>query len=84
MRIGIVSFLLTVAAAQAAAQPAPAPPLRDAIADLLDRSVPPPKDEDEPDTAGQPRAPADAEPEASSLPQAGPQATRARWRAAGR
>jgi hypothetical protein len=74
MRIGMVSFLLTVAAAQAAAQPAPAPPPRDAIADLLDRSVPPPKDEDEPDTAGQPRAPADAEPEASPLPQAGRQA----------
>jgi hypothetical protein len=85
MRIGIVSLLLIIAAGPAGAQPAPAPaatpapPPRDAIADLLDRSVPPPKDEDEPDTAGQPRAAAEAEPEASlvpqnPVPQTGPQA----------
>jgi hypothetical protein len=81
MRIGVVSLLLTMAAASAGAQPAPAaaPPLsRDPIADILNRNVPPPKDEDEPDTAGQPRA-ADAEPEANLpaqtlVPQAGPQA----------
>jgi hypothetical protein len=82
MRIGIVSLLLTMAAAApAGAQPAPAaaPPSRDPIADILNRNVPPPKDEDEPDTAGQPRAPADAEPEANLAPQnlapgTGPQA----------
>ena len=60
MRIGIVSLLLMATAQLAAvgpagAQPAPAaaPPSRDPIADILNRNVPPPKDEDEPDTAGQ-------------------------------
>lgn len=75
MRIGIASLLLTLAAASAGAQPAPATaPSRDPIADILNRNVPPPKDEDEPDTAGQPRAATDAEPEASLVPQTGPQA----------
>jgi hypothetical protein len=78
MRIGIVSLLLTLGAASAGAQPAPvaAPPTpsRDPIADILNRNVPPPKDEDEPDTAGQPRAAAEAEPEANLVPQTGPQA----------
>lgn len=81
MRIGIVSFLLTLAAAApAGAQPAPAaapPPAsqtsRDPIADILNRNVPPPKDEDEPDTAGQPRSSVDAEPQANPAPQTGPQ-----------
>jgi hypothetical protein len=76
MRIGIVALLLTMAAAPVGAQPAPAaaPASRDPIADILNRNVPPPKDEDEPDTAGQPRAATDAEPEASLVPQTAPQA----------
>ncbi len=78
MRIGVGSRLMIAAALMASAvaaraQPAPAPAPRDVIADLIDRSVPPPKDEDEPDTAGQARAPSEPELETSPLPQAGPQ-----------
>jgi hypothetical protein len=73
MRIGLLSLLLVGLATPAAqAQPAPvaapAPPLhvRDPIGALLNPNAPPPRDEDEPDTAGQPRtAP---EPEPSVLP----------------
>jgi hypothetical protein len=67
MRRFWLSLLLGAAALPAAGQPAPAPPPpRDSIGDILDRRVPLPKDEDEPDTAGQPRtAP---EPEPSGLP----------------
>lgn len=59
MRIQLLSLLIFAAALPATAQPA-APP-RDEIGALLDRSVPPPKDEDEPDTAGQPRTAPDPE-----------------------
>jgi hypothetical protein len=73
MRIGSVSLLLVVIAlaapvlaAPAWAQPAAAPsapaatPPRDAIGDLLNRGAP--GDEDEPDTAGQPRTGPDLTP----------------------
>jgi hypothetical protein len=73
MRIGVISLLMMAAALPAGAQPAPAPAPRDVIADLIDRSVPPPKDEDEPDTAGQPRAAQESELDSSPLPQTGPQ-----------
>ena len=56
MRIGSLSLLLalTALALPAWTQPAPAPaPGRDVIGDLLNRGAP--GDEDEPDTAGQPR-----------------------------
>ena len=79
MRIGVIALLMMAAALSAGAQPAPVPAPRDAIADLIDRSVPPPKDEDEPDTAGQPRAAQEPEPDSSPLSQtgakAGPQLT---------
>jgi hypothetical protein len=73
MRIGLLSLLLAgLAAPGARADPAPvaapSPPLhvRDPIGALLNPNAPPPRDEDEPDTAGQPRtAP---EPEPSVLP----------------
>ncbi|HEX2814903.1 MAG TPA: hypothetical protein VHN39_00810 [Phenylobacterium sp.] len=75
MRIGVVSLLMMATAMAAGAQPAPAPASapRDAIADLIDRSVPPPKDEDEPDTAGQPRAAQEPEIDSTVAPQPGPQ-----------
>lgn len=68
MRVCVLSLLLFATAIAAAAQPAPAssppaaPTPRDAIADILDRSVPLSKDEDEPDTAGQPRTGPEVEP----------------------
>jgi hypothetical protein len=71
MRIGLLSLLLMgFAASIARAQPAPAeaPPLhvRDPIGALLNPNAPTPRDEDEPDVAGQPKtAP---EPEPSLLP----------------
>jgi len=68
----LASGLGSVAAAQPAATPAPVAPPRDAIADILDRRVPPPKDEDEPDVAGQPRGAPEAEP--PLVPQNGVQA----------
>jgi len=85
VRSGLLALAsLTAAAAWAAAPssqaqappqgqpPAAAPAPRDAIADILDRRVPLPRDEDEPDTAGQPRAA--AEPEPPLVPQSGPPA----------
>jgi hypothetical protein len=83
MRIGLLSLtLLALAATAARAQPAapslasispaPSPPVhvRDPIGALLNPNAPPSRDEDEPDTAGQPRtAP---EPEPGLLP-TGPQ-----------
>jgi hypothetical protein len=71
MRIGLIPLVLIAVALQARAQPAPAP--RDPIADIIDRGAPPPKDEDEPDAAGQPRAAQDAEPDANPVPPTGPQ-----------
>ena len=72
MRVGLLSLLWIGLAAPAAwAQPAPgrAPLPSDPIAVLLNPNAPPPRDEDEPDTAGQPRtAP---EPDIAVLP-AGP------------
>ncbi len=68
MRICVLSLLLMATALPAAAQPAPdtpppaSPTPRDAIADILDRNVPLSKDEDEPDTAGQPRSGPEIEP----------------------
>ena len=68
MRICVLSLLLLATALPVGAQPAPdtppssAPTLRDPIADILDRRVPLSKDEDEPDTAGQPRAGPEIEP----------------------
>jgi hypothetical protein len=71
MRSCVLSLLLLASALPAAAQPAPqatptqatpADPARDAIADILDRRVPLSKDEDEPDTAGQPRTAQEPEP----------------------
>jgi hypothetical protein len=76
-RICFLSLLLATAALSgvgpASAQPGPpapaaAPPPRDVIGDILDRRVPLPRDEDEPDTAGQPRTAPEAEPEPSALP----------------
>jgi hypothetical protein len=63
MRICLLSLLLIATAAPAAAQPAPAAPApRDVIGDILDRRIPLPRDEDEPDTAGQPRTAPEPEP----------------------
>ncbi len=75
MRYGVLPLLLVLTACPAAAQPGPSGPTpaqvsaqtpaagsHDAIADILDHSVPPPKDEDEPDTAGKPRVSSDVEP----------------------
>jgi len=62
-----IAFALAPAAR---AQTPPPTPARDAIGDILDRRVPPPRDEDEPDTAGQPRtAP---EPDPAIVPQGPP------------
>jgi hypothetical protein len=72
MRAGLLTLVLMAAALPAAGQPAPVPASRDPIADILNRSVPPPKDEDEPDTAGQPRSAQESEAETSPLPQTGP------------
>jgi hypothetical protein len=83
MRIGFLSLLLLCGAAlPAAAQPVPVtgpsatPPSRppssvprDEIADLINRHLAAPGDEDEPDTAGQPRTAPEPEP---SLPPNGP------------
>ncbi|HEX3367731.1 hypothetical protein [Phenylobacterium sp.] len=78
MRIGLLSLImLALAAPTAWAQPADAPQavtppvhVRDPIGALLNPNAPPSRDEDEPDTAGQPRtAP---EPEPGLLP-TGPQ-----------
>lgn len=80
-RICLLSVLLataalSVSAGPAAAQPEPpasppaATPPRDVIGDILDRRVPLPRDEDEPDTAGQPRAAPDVEPEPGAPPPA--------------
>src|SRR5450432_3577722 len=71
MRIGLLPLLLAAAVARPAwTQPAPAPappPARDEIGELLDpHHVAAPGDEDEPDTAGQPRTV--PEPEPSVLP----------------
>ncbi|HZZ33368.1 MAG TPA: hypothetical protein VFE10_15400 [Phenylobacterium sp.] len=69
MRIGLLSLLLAALAAPGAqAEPAPVaaqtPPLhvRDPIGALLNPNAPPPRDEDEPDTAGQSRTAPDPEP----------------------
>ena len=76
MRIGVLLRMGFSAAVICGAPPhawgqAPAVPApRDAIGDILDRSVPLPKDEDEPDTAGQPRTA--AEPEPAIVPQGPP------------
>jgi hypothetical protein len=66
MRSLLLTLLLAAPALSAAAQPAPPPASRDAIGDILDRRVPLSKDEDEPDTAGQPRA--GPEPQSSGAP----------------
>jgi len=81
MRSFLLSLLLAAAASPVLAQPPPAAPpatsagptSRDAIGDILDRRVPLSKDEDEPDTAGQPRAAPEAEPKV--LPTAPPPTT---------
>jgi hypothetical protein len=78
MRIGLITLTLTATAFPAAAQLAQvaAPPAaaasRDPIGDILNRNVPPPKDEDEPDTAGQARTAQEPEVEASPSAQPGP------------
>ncbi|THD50949.1 hypothetical protein [Phenylobacterium sp.] len=73
MRIGLLSLtMLALVAPAVRAQPAATPPVhvRDPIGALLNPNAPPPRDEDEPDVAGQPKtAP---EPEPSVLP-VGPQ-----------
>jgi|GEM_PF-807596 len=81
MRYGVLSMLLVIIAPAAAAQPGPSSPppaqtaaqtlqgaQHDAIADILDRSVPLSKDEDEPDTVGKPRVAADIEPGGGGAP----------------
>jgi hypothetical protein len=60
MRVLLLSLLTLAAALPAAAQTPPAP--RDEIGAILDRSVSAPGDEDEPDTAGQPRTAPEPEP----------------------
>jgi hypothetical protein len=72
-RICLLALLLATSALPATAQPEPAqsdptPPPHDVIGDILDRRVPLPRDEDEPDTAGQPRTAPEAEPEPSAMP----------------
>jgi hypothetical protein len=70
-RICLLALLLATAGfTAAAAQPEPTanPPPHDVIGDILDRRVPLPRDEDEPDTAGQPRTAAEPEPEPIALP----------------
>jgi hypothetical protein len=77
MRIGLITLMWMAAALPAGAQPAPAaapPASRDPIGDILNRNVPPPKDEDEPDTAGQPRTAQEPDLEAIASPQAAPRA----------
>jgi len=80
MRRFFLVLLFAAAGLPAIAQPAPgtppaspAPTSRDAIGDILDRRVPLSKDEDEPDTAGQPRTAPEAEP--TVLPTAPPATT---------
>jgi hypothetical protein len=68
MRIGLLSLtMLALAAPAVRAQPAtpsPAPPahVRDPIGALLNPNAPPSRDEDEPDTAGQPRTAPEPDP----------------------
>src|SRR4051794_35920964 len=73
MRIAALILLLTWAASPATGQPAPAPspkptPYRDLIGELLNPNAPRPRDEDEPDTAGQPRTAQDVEPSLAAPP----------------
>jgi hypothetical protein len=73
MRTGLLALtMLALAAPGARAQPAATPPVhvRDPIGALLNPNAPPSRDEDEPDTAGQPRSA--PEPEPGLLP-TGPQ-----------
>jgi len=60
--LAVLAAWTAAPASHAQAPPPAAPAPRDAIADILDRRVPLPRDEDEPDTAGQPRAAAEPEP----------------------
>ena len=80
MRYAALALLAICVALPAAAQPAPTPtpkptPYRDLIGELINPGARPPRDEDEPDTAGQPRTAQDVEPSLVARPgQAAPPA----------